>query len=323
MNIRLFAVALAIFAAIGLHMSQPSAQLAEQPIRIVFPFTAGGSGDALARLVGEWMRVALSRPVIVENRTGAGGRLGVTAVKNATPDGATLLFTPIAPMAVYQHVYKALEYDPIADFAPVSQLATFDFGLAVATNVPAQNLKDLVAWAKANPAQANYAIPAAGTLPAFLGAMFGRVAGLDLRAVAYKGSSAALADVVAGHIAMTVTTTSDLVQMHQAGRVRVLATSDGKRSPFLPDVPTFREAGYDLEAAGWYGMFAPARTPQAIVDRTSKVMADAMQAAELKAKLLAFGLQPTGTSAAAFAAIQKRDAALWGSAVQASGFKPQ
>jgi tripartite-type tricarboxylate transporter receptor subunit TctC len=153
--------------------------------------------------------------------------------------------------------------------------------------------------------------------------MFGRAAGIDLRHVAYKGSAAALADVVAGHIPMMVTTNSDLVQAHKGGRVRVLATSDQKRSAFLSDVPTFREAGYALEANGWYAIFAPAKTPAAIVDRYSKIVVEAVQDASVKSKLEAFGLTPTGTTAAALADIQKRDAALWAPAVKASGFTPQ
>jgi tripartite-type tricarboxylate transporter receptor subunit TctC len=312
-----------VAAVLSLSAAPAKAQLMEQPIRIIFPFAAGGSGDALARLVGERMRVALNRPVIVENRTGGAGRIGVVAVKNAAPDGATLLMTPIAPMSVYQHVYPSLDYDPIADFAPVSQLGTFDFGLAVGSQVPAKTLKELVAWAKANPAQANFGSPAAGTLPHFLGVMFGRAAGIDLRHVAYKGSAAVLADAVAGHIPMMVTTNSDLVQMHKAGRIRVLATSDKQRSRFLPDVPTFREAGYELEANGWFSIFAPAKTPAEIVERYSKVIAAAVQSPDVKSKLEAFGLNPTGTSASVLAEIQKRDAAVWAPAVKASGFTPQ
>jgi tripartite-type tricarboxylate transporter receptor subunit TctC len=312
-----------VAAVLSLSAAPAKAQLMEQPIRIIFPFAAGGSGDALARLIGEKMRVALNRPVIVENRTGGAGRIGVVAVKNAAPDGATLLLTPIAPMSVYQHVYPALDYDPIADFAAVSQLGTFDFGLAVGSQVPAKTLKELATWAKANPTQANFGSPAAGTLPHFLGVMFGRAAGLDLRHVAYKGSAAVLADVVAGHIPMMVTTNSDLVQMHKAGRIRVLATSDKQRSPFLPEVLTFREAGYDLEAVGWFSIFAPAKTPAEIVERYSKVIAAAVQSPDVKSKLEAFGLTPTGTSASVLAEIQKRDAAVWAPAVKASGFTPQ
>ena len=224
----------------------------------------------MSRLIADRMRIALDRPVIVEKRAGADGRIGVRVVKEAAPDGITLLLTPIAPVAVYQHVYAKLDYDPIADLAPIFQVGAFDFGIAVGPQVEAKTLQDLVAWAKANPSQASFAVPGSGALPHFLGVMLARTAGIDLRAVPYRGSAAGLADLVAGHVPIEITTTSDLVQMHKAGRIRVLATSDKARSPFLPDVPTFGEAGYNLVATGWYGMFAPA--PPDIVARLNAVL---------------------------------------------------
>jgi tripartite-type tricarboxylate transporter receptor subunit TctC len=318
---RLLCSVLATAGAVAFAPASAAAQ--EQPIRIIFPFAAGGSGDALARLMADKLRVGLNRIVIVENRTGAAGRIGVQAVKAAAPDGNTLLLTPIAPMSVYQHVYKSLGYDPIADFEPLSQLGTFDFGVAAGPSLPATSLKELVDWAKTNPAQANYGSPAAGALPHFLGVMFARAADIDLRHVTYRGSAAALAALVAGQIPIVFTSVADLVELHKAGRIRVLATSDSGRSPSLPDVPTLREAGYDLQATGWYGMFAPAKTPADIVERLNKVIVAAVQAPEIKERLTAFGLRPTGTSAAAFAAIQKKDSELWEPAVKASGFTPE
>jgi len=315
------AAAIASCLAALLFAGQLYAQIGGQPIRIVFPFAAGGSGDATSRLIADKMRIALDRSVIVENRTGADGRIGVRAVKDAAPDGNTLLLTPIAPISVYQHVYAKLDYDPINDFAPVTEVGTFDFGIAVGPQTDAKTVKDLVAWAKANPSEANYAIPAAGALPHFLGVMLARAANVDLRAVPYRGSAAGLADLIAGHIAIEITTTSDLVQMHKDGRIRVLATSGKERSPFLPDVPTFREAGYDLAATGWYGMFVPAKTPADVIERLNKVIVDAVRSPDVKERLLAFGLQPTGTSAAAFANIVADDSALWAPAIKASGFK--
>jgi len=261
--------------------------------------------------------------VIVENRTGAGGRIGVQAVKNAAPDGSTLLLVPIAPVAVYQLVYKNLEYDPFIDLAPVGQLGTFDFGIAVGPKAPVQTVKDLVAWAKANPKDANYGTPAAGTLPHFLGALFGEKAGLDFRHIAYKGSAAAMTDLIGGQIPVVVTTTADLVEMHKGGRVRALASSGAARSPFLPEVPTFKEAGYDLQASGWYGLFAPANTPPDVIERLNKAIVTAVKAPEVRERLLAIGLEPTGTSAAELGAIMKRDAAFWAPAVKASGFTPE
>jgi len=308
---------LVVFALL-LIVNGASAQ--EQPVRIIFPFAAGGSGDGVSRLIADKMRAALNRNVIVENRTGAAGRPGVAAVKNAAPDGNTLLITPIAPMAVYQHVYTKLEYDPIRDFAAVSQLATFDFALAIGPKVPAASLKELVAWLKADPSRASFGSPGAGTLPHFLGIQFGRAAGIQLRHVPYKGSAATLTDLAAGHVPMVVTTLSDFVEMHNARRIRILATSGADRSPFVPDVPTFREAGFDIEGTSWFGAFAPVRTPRETVDRYSTIMAGAVRMPDVRDKVLAWGLQPTGTTAAEFAAIQKADSERWAPAVKASGF---
>ena len=319
---RLTAAAAAIAAA-GLLSLPAAAQLGEQPVRIVFPFAAGGSGDGLARLLAEHMRASLDQPVIVENRTGAQGRLGVQAVKAAEPDGRTILLTPVAPMSVYQHVYKSLQYDAAGDFAPLSQVATFDFALAVGPQVPAKSLAELVAWVKANPNQGTYGTPAAGTLPHFFAVSFGKAAGLDLRHVGYRGSAAALTDLVAGQIPIVVTTTSDVLEQHKAGRIRVLATSDRQRSPFLPDIVTFKEAGFAIEGTGWYGLYAPAKTPPATVERLSKAIVAAVNVPQVKERLLAFGLVPTGTTAAELAKIQKADSDLWAPAVKASGFTPE
>ena len=324
-TIRALTLTLAAVAAATL-VAAPApafAQMGEQTVRIVFPFAAGGSGDALARLIAEHLRTALNQPVIVENRTGAQGRLGVQAVKAAAPDGNTILLTPVAPMSVYQHVYKALAYDPVADFAPVSQVATFDFALAVGPQVPAASLKELVAWVKANPVQGSYGTPAAGSLPHFFAVSFAKAAGLDLRHVGYRGSAAALTDLMGGQIPIVLTTTSDVLESHKAGRIKVLATSASARSPFLAGVPTFKEAGFDIEGGGWYGVFAPAGTPADALARLNAAVVGAVRTPQVKERLLAFGLVPTGTSAAELAHIQKADSDLWAPAVKASGFTPE
>jgi len=289
-------------------------------MRIIFPFAAGGSGDALARLLAEHMRLGLDRPVIVENKTGAAGRIGVQAVKSAPPDGQTILLTPIAPVAIYQHVYDPLGYDPVADLQPLAQVATFEFALAVGPQVPAKTLRELVAWLSANPGAANYGTPAAGTLPHFFAVSFGRASGLDLRHVGYRGSANALTDLVAGQISMLFTTTSDLLEMHKAGRIQILATSDLQRSPLVPDIPTFKEEGYDIQGTSWYAMYAPAGTPAEIVTRLNKVIVDALRRGEVQERLLVLGLYATGTSPEELAKIQRIDSALWAPAIKASGF---
>jgi tripartite-type tricarboxylate transporter receptor subunit TctC len=310
-------------AAVALISAAPASAQSTEPLKIIFPYAAGGSGDGLARLMAEHLRISLNQPVIVENRTGAQGRIGVQAVKSAAPDGNTMLLTPIAPVSIYQLVYKSLGYDPVKDLAPVAQVATFDFALAVGPQVPSKSLKELVEWVKANPNQGSYGTPAAGTLPHFFAVSFARAAGLDLRHVSYRGSAAAMTDVIGGQIPIIVTTTSDVLENHKGGKIRVLATSAPARSPFLPDIPTFKEAGYDIQGSGWYGFFAPAGTPAAAIERLNKGLVGAVQKKEVQERLLAFGLQPTGTTAAELGRIQVDDSKMWEPAVKASGFTPE
>jgi tripartite-type tricarboxylate transporter receptor subunit TctC len=315
---RIALTALLCAAAVG----SAQAQIGQQPIRIVMPYPAGSVGDTTARSIAEAMRSALARPVIVENKAGGAGRLGVQSVKDAPADGSVLLFTPIAPMAIFPHVYEKLGYDPVVDFEPVSHVATFDLGVAVSAKVPAASLKELVAWLKTNPGQANYGSPAAGSLPHFFAVLFGRTANIDFRHVAYKGNPQAITDLIGGHLPIFFTSTQDLVETHKAGRLRVLATSGSARSPALPDVPTFAESGYAIRGVGWYGLYAPAKTPSEIVTRFSEIVVAAVRAPELRNRLTMLGLEPTGTSPSEFARIQKADIAYWGPTIRASGFKP-
>ncbi len=312
----------AVAASLALGILTSAHVRAEQPIRIVMPYAAGGVGDTVLRMIAASMRVALDRPVIVENKVGAGGRIGVQAVKDATADGSTLLFTPIAPMAVFEHVYVKLGYDPVADFAPISQVATFDLAIAVGTSVPAKSIRELVEWLKANPSQGTYGSPAAGSLPHFFGVLFGQKAALDLRHVAYKGSNPAVADLIGGHLPIYVSSVEALVETHNAGRIRILATSGQDRYFALPDVPTFIESGFDIRGSGWFGMYAPANTPPEIVARLNSAVVAAVRSQDITDKLLKFGLKPTGTTQSEFARIQKADSALWGAIIKASGFKP-
>ena len=307
----------AIAATLGLLMFVGSqAKAGEQPIHIVIPYAAGGVGDATARIIAEFMRTSLQRPVIVENRPGAAGRLGVQAVKEGLADGSVLLFTPIAPMAVFPHVYDKLGYDPVADFSPISQVATFDLAIAVGANVPSKSLEELVAWLKKNPSQATYGTPAAGSLPHFFAVLFARTAIIDLRHVAYKGNPQAITDLIGGHLPIFFTSTPDLVESHKAGRIRVLATSGARRSASLPEVPTFAEAGYRIRGEGWYGIYAPAKTPPEAVARLNAAIVSAVRAPEIKNRITALGLQPTGTSGPELAKIQKADSGAMGSGDQ-------
>ena len=299
-----------------------AAQLRSQPVRIIFPFAAGGSGDALARIIADELSVGLGHAVMVEPRPGAAGRIGVQAVKAAEPDGHTLLMAPIAPMAVYQNVYPALEYDPVKDFLPISQVAAYEFGIAVGSDVPVKTLQELVDWIKANPTRANYGTPGAGTLPHFFGVMFGGAIGVPLQPIAYKGTAPALTDLISGQVPILFHAVGELAEMHKAGKIRVLATSNRQRSSFLPEVPTFREAGYELEGTGWYGLFAPARTPETLIRQISQVVVAALARPDIRERVLTLGVEPTGTGPEALAKIQHDDIDRWAPAVKASGFVP-
>jgi tripartite-type tricarboxylate transporter receptor subunit TctC len=275
----------------GLLVAPVSAALAQSgaPIKLIFPFVAGGTGDVLARTIAERMQTALSQPVIVENRAGATGAIGTMAVKNAPPDGTILLITPGGPMTLVPHYSPNLGYDTETDFAPIAHIVSFDFSIAVHPDVPAKNLKELADWLQAHPDKAVYAHPGSGTSQHFFGLLFGRHIGVPMTPISYRGSAAALADVLGGQVPILFSLTSDVIEQHRAGRLRVLATSDVERSRYFPDVPTFRESGFDVHGTGWYGVYAPAKTPVPIIERLNKVIVAAVRSPDIATKLEAIG----------------------------------
>lgn len=295
----------------------------EGTIRIVLGFPAGASSDLLTRLLADHMRGSLNQPVIVENRTGAGGQIANEAVKAAAPDGLTLLMTPVATMSIYPHSYASLRYDPFTDYAPVAHLASFHLGLGVSAKVPAATLAEYVALVKKDPKAGFYASAAAGSIPHFLGVMFSRAAGIEMVHVPYKGTANVLQALAATEISAATTPASDIASLVRSGKARLLATSGAQRSASFPDVPTFRESGYDIEGTGWYALFAPARTPQPVIGRFSKAAVDAMQAPALHTRLEQLGLEPTGLGPRELAGIMKADYERWGPVIRASGFKPE
>jgi tripartite-type tricarboxylate transporter receptor subunit TctC len=312
----------AVLLACCLSVSQPGAAQ-EGTIRIVLGFPAGASSDLLTRLLADQMRAALGQAVIVENRTGAGGQIANEAVKSAAPDGLTLLMTPVATMSIYPHSYAKLRYDPFNDFEPLAHLANFQLALGVSTKLQAATVADYVSLVKKDPNAGYYASAAAGSIPHFFGVMFARAADITLTHVPYKGTAQVLQALAAGEIAAATTLAADIGALARAGKARILATTGAKRSPAFPDVPTFREAGYDIEGSGWYGLFAPAATPGAIVARLSAAAIDAMRAATVRSRLESLGVEPTGLGPRELAAIMKRDYDRWGPVIKASGFKAE
>jgi tripartite-type tricarboxylate transporter receptor subunit TctC len=290
---------------------------------VIYGFSAGSGGDTLARIVADKLSAGLSMPVIVENRTGAAGRLGTKAVVTAEPDGMTLLFTPNPPVSIYPHSYSNLEYDPVRDLAPVSLVATFDVALAVSSKSDIKTVKELIAWAKSNPSLANFGSPGAGGLGHFFAIMVATSAGLDMKHVSYRGSGAVMKDLLGGQIPIAVIPLGDALELHRGGRARVIATSGQERSPLLPDVPTMKEAGINAEGQGWYAVYAPAKTPAETVARFNKIIVDGLSDADTKAKILRMNIVPRTSSPEELAAFRSADSARWAPAVKASGFKPQ
>ncbi|MDM0047603.1 tripartite tricarboxylate transporter substrate-binding protein [Variovorax sp. J22R115] len=264
----------------------------------------------------------LKRPVLLEEKPGAGGRIAAMALKNAVPDGATVAMLPIAIPVLAPMTFKDVQYDAVHDFAPISQVASYRFAFAVPADHPAKSFPDYVAWLQAHPTQAFYATPAAGGLPHFLGVLTSRAVGIDMTMVAYKGFGPMSIDLVGGTVPAGISVTSDLIELHRAGRLRILATSGVSREPQLPDVATFVEQGYPaVQASGWVGVFAPAKTPRLVIDQWSAALMAALRSPQTRQKLIEFGLDPTGTTPEEFAAIVAGDIARWAPIIKASGFR--
>ncbi|MGZ8209469.1 MAG: Bug family tripartite tricarboxylate transporter substrate binding protein [Burkholderiales bacterium] len=310
-----------LFAILGLALAAyASAQ--DGPIRILVGFPPGGESDVIARLVADRMRASLSAPVIVENKPGASGMIAAEALKNAAPDGKTLMISPIAVTVFAPLTHTKLRYDPIKDFAPVSLAANFQMALAVGPGSAAKTLHEYIAWVQANPAKATYGVPLAGGPTHFFGVMLARATRVDLTVVPYKGSAPLVNELIGGQVPAAITVLSQLVKLHEAGKVRVLGISGSQRSPVAPDVPTFKELGFAaIEGTGWQAFHTSARTPRPAIDRLSIAIASAIKARDVSERLLALGLEPVGSTPDELANRVTEDAARWAPIVRASGFR--
>lgn len=316
----------ATLAAAGLALAAAPAQAQTtigKPLRIVVGFPPGGSTDVIARLMADQLRGTYAPSVVVENRPGAAARLAVQAVKAGDADGSQVLITPVSIMTIYPHVYRKLGYDPLADFAPVSSVAAVTFGLSISSAVPAsvRTLGDYVAWAKANPKDANFGSPAAGATPHFVGVMLGRATGAPLNHIPFKGGAPLVNDLLGGQVQSGVNVLPELVPHAGSGKLRILGVSGARRSSYLPGVPTFEEAGVQgVRAAEYFGVFAPARTPAPVVAALNSAIAQALKAKPLVEGLQKLSFEIAGESPAEFAAIVKSELERWGPIVKASGF---
>jgi tripartite-type tricarboxylate transporter receptor subunit TctC len=293
--------------------------------KIIFPFAAGGSGDSLCRIVAQQISQPLDRNFIVEDRNGGDGLIGITTVKNARPDGTTILVTTGPTM----YLLPMVEAEPsfsAKDFMPVSLLARFEFCVVVGPAVDAKNSKDLdfkgfVDWLKAHPDKTTFGVPSNGTIPHFTGSKLEQVLGIPLTRVAYRGTTPIINDLLGGHLPFAVTPVADVVGQHQAGRLRILAVASAKHSPFLPDVPTLQESGVDLVADAWYGMWLPAGSPPDFADKLSAAVAAAIAKPEVREKLMNVGLIPVGSTQEGLVQELAANTALWQPIVKATGYK--
>lgn len=289
--------------------------------RIIFPFAPGGSGDMLCRLLAQYFPSLLDRNVIVENRTGGDGLIGIRAVKGASPDTTTVLVTTGPTMYLLPMVENQPGFDSAKDFVPVSQLARFEFMVVVSPSIGVTDFKQLVAWIKANPAKASYGVPSNGTIPHFTGWQLENVLGLSMTRVPYRGSAPIITDLLAGHLPFAVTTLSDTITQHRSGGIRIVAVSGPTRSPFLTEVPTLKEAGVDIVADGWYGMWLPAGSPPDFANKLSAAAAEVLAKPDVKDKLNGVTLIPVGSTPEDLTKALATDTAFWQPIVKATGYK--
>jgi tripartite-type tricarboxylate transporter receptor subunit TctC len=293
-----------------------------KPIRIVVPYSPGGGADILARILAEKLQEKWSRPVVVENRAGAGGNLGAEAVFTAAPDGHTLLFTAQGPLVVNQSLYSKLAYDPDT-FTPVSLVVVAYSVLLAHPKVAAENVHELIALAKAKPDRLNYASQGIGTAAHLTAELFKSMAGVKIVHVPYKGSGPALTDLVAGHVDIMF---GELAAAHshiRSGLLRALAVSSEKRNPAMPDVPTASEALPGFVVTSWWAMVAPPGTPPAIANKLSAAVAEVLKQPDVAARLVEMSMVATGSTPAELAAFMQQERERWGNVIRASGAKAE
>jgi tripartite-type tricarboxylate transporter receptor subunit TctC len=280
-------------------------------VRVVVPFPAGGSADVLARIVSEKMSVRWGQPVIVDNRAGAGGNIGADAVYRADPDGYTILSSPPGPLSINLNLYDKLSYDPLK-FVPVTVLALVPNVVTARQDFPAGSLKELIAYAKANPGKVIYASQGNGSTSHLSASMLATMAGLDLVHVPYKGEGPALVDVSAGRVDIFIGNIAAALRLQQAGRVKFLGLTHPKRSSVAPDVPTTAESGMpDFVASAWFAMVLPPGTPAAIAQQVHAAAAEALRLPDVREKFLAQGAEPVGQPPAETAAFIKEEMNRW------------
>jgi len=290
---------------------------------VITGFPPGGTSDTISRRVAARLQPGYGKSVVVENRTGAGGQIAIQAVKAMPADGSVILQTPMSMLGVYPHIYKKLQYDPVADLTPASLGAVFDFGFAVGPAVPAgvRNIAEFLAWCKANPTLANFGSPAAGSVPHFIGVLIGRSAGVDLNHVPYRGTQPAILDMIGGQVQAVSGPVGEFTQHVAAGKCRLLATTGSQRNRFAPTVPTLVEQGLrDMAFSEWFGFYLPGNAPADVVQRANAALRAALSAPDTVEGLALMGLESRSSSSAELAALLRTDTDRWAPLVKAIGF---
>ena len=291
-----------------------------RPIRLVVGFTPGGGVDINARLLAAKLSELLGQPVIVDNRPGAGTNIANEYVAKAAPDGYTLLMGTPA-LAINMSLYKNLSYDTLRDFVAVSMFSQSPNILVVNSSSPAKSMSELIALARAKPGVLNYSSAGAGTTQHLAGELLKLRTGTNIVHVPYKGSAPSLTALIAGEVDLSFANVPAILQHVKSGRLRPLASTGSRRSELMPDVPTMQEAGLGVEATVWYGVFAPAATPRAVVNALSDAIVQAARSPDIKQRLVDQGAEPVGDAPAEFDRILRKEVAKWGEVIRISGIQ--
>jgi tripartite-type tricarboxylate transporter receptor subunit TctC len=282
------------------------------PIRLIVPFAAGGAADAVARIVGKRVGETLGQPIVVEDRGGGGGTIATELVKNADPDGYTLLLGQSGPISINPGIYQKLSYDPEKDFAPISMTTAYPYVLVVNPSLGVKTVAELVALAKRKPGELNYGTAGVGVSNHLCTELFDNKAGIKMTHVPYRGTSLAVADLIAGQVQVVFADPVSALAQVKAGALIALAVTSKERSPVAPEVPTIAESGYPgFDALAWHGIMAPAGTPKPIIDRLNAAIVDALKDPQTKKLIEAQAMQIVGSTPQDFASFIKQDIVLW------------